>query len=374
MQARLIGAIYAFILLFSLSANAAAPSEADLKGRLAFELPRTWQVSAFTVTISQDMGSETSPLIKSRFDATIKAKEDFYKHSRWADGGVEVIQAIVKKGDELPLYGDATSTKTGSIWNVKFAFEKKVHEEGKTRSNFSSNAVILGSSAEKEITAKQNTAKAKIAKANADAEAARRANADELTKAKSSAQAKRQAAQNAVAQEKAQREVRYQQLLAKYNPKKTPGRLSNGNHDSPAFSQYPLRAGDVYYFEIENAKAYEVNGGDPYYTATSFLEAAALHTGILTQREKAIIKVTVVKYNGSLLGSPQNGVKSTNVQANYVTKALLIQAVHDRDYNEVEAKAPVVTTQNSKTLDESGKALEESVKKLGNSLKSLFGG
>lgn len=374
MQARLMGAIYAFILLFSLSANAVAPSEADLKGRLAFELPRTWQVSAFTVTISQDIGSEASPLVKSRFEAKIKARDNFYKHSRWEDGGIEIIQSIAKKGDELPLYGDATSTKTGSVWNVKFEFEKKVHQEGKTRENFSSTAIVLGSSAEKEITAKRNASKAKAAQKAANAESARRAQANELSNAKASAQAQQLAAKNAEELEKTQRELRYQQLLGKYNPKTNPGRLSGNRNGAPLYSQYPLRVGDVYYFIIEKAGYGEVIGGDPYYMVTNNPRYAATHKGILTSQEKAIIKVTIVKHEGSVLGSPQNGVKSSNANKMYGGKGLLIQAVHDRDFREVDVKAPVVATQNSKSLDESGKAHEESVKKLGNSFKSLFGG
>lgn len=141
-----------FMTLVVGCSSKSSPSGKELATKFALDIPGYWSLNNFDIEISENVGSETEPVVKSRYVAELKLKEDTYEHSR-SINDVPVIKPVKSAGDKVKIYGVATSIYRAGKWDVHFAVENNpTRNSGKPKAEFGSNAVLSGSKKEQELT------------------------------------------------------------------------------------------------------------------------------------------------------------------------------------------------------------------------------
>ena len=97
------------------------------------------------------------------------------------------------------------------------------------------------------------------------------------------------------------RDVLLQLRIAHLKALPDPGTLSN----------YATRLGESFYFEVVGSMANSAWGTEVY-TYDSYLATAAVHSGVLKNGQRGIVKVTMLKSSEPHHGSTQNGITTHN--------------------------------------------------------------
>jgi|GEM_PF-5962161 len=142
-----------FILMLT-ACSKLEPPKSMLEDQLKKDhLPKYWSLSKFIVTTSENVGSKTEPIIKSRFEAKLISTEDLFKQVFQIDEHA-IIEKIYDMGRQETLYGIVTSKYIAGQWNLEYKLENgSFLHEGVSISNFNK-AVLKGSDKEKELFSK----------------------------------------------------------------------------------------------------------------------------------------------------------------------------------------------------------------------------
>lgn len=146
-MARLMGGVVAVALV--VNCGEGKPSNAELRRALAVQISRAWEIDSFDVESSEDVGVSGAPLVKTRFDAQLHARENTYVTQRM-EGDVALIKSVLPKGERRSLFGVATSSKSANGWQTTFSFESNAYPpEGQARSELAKRTVLIGSDEER---------------------------------------------------------------------------------------------------------------------------------------------------------------------------------------------------------------------------------
>jgi hypothetical protein len=91
---------------------------------------------------------------------------------------------------------------------------------------------------------------------------------------------------------------------------------------------YRTEIGKSLYFEVTGRAAGGAVWGTDIYTDDSTLAAAAVHAGVLKDGQKGVIKVTILKYEGTYDGATRNGVTSVAF-ATYPGSSFRVEKIKD---------------------------------------------
>lgn len=124
------------------------PKDAELKNRLAFELPAHLSVDSLDVEASQNVGDRVEPIFKTRFKAEAHLTADTFVEAERSQNAV-ILSPVRKNGEHLEIYGIALSSLKGGSWETHFQLdENPVAGAGKPRDAFGGAPVYIKGSPE----------------------------------------------------------------------------------------------------------------------------------------------------------------------------------------------------------------------------------
>lgn len=117
----LLEKLFLSIALISLLAacSSGEPTGEDIKNTLMFEGPSFLKINTIEVEASQNIGSDDTPLIKSRFKGTAIVTETLYEEAGFYVGKY-VLRESIKKGSEFNIYGISTANSQNDKWRISF--------------------------------------------------------------------------------------------------------------------------------------------------------------------------------------------------------------------------------------------------------------
>lgn len=147
--------ILPFVFLAACS-DGMGPSRAELEGQLALRLPHQLEMGSFSVEASENIGTKVEPLIKSRFKAEVRLKEDTFERDH-QEGEVAFLRPAAKKGERRELYGIASAVQKAGSWQIIFDFENSrlFDDAGNPLGSFTGRVIVIGSSEEKDFRKEQ---------------------------------------------------------------------------------------------------------------------------------------------------------------------------------------------------------------------------
>lgn len=170
------------LLAFTLTgcfSNKNEPSTKDILSALKFELPHYVEVKDVQVEVSENIGSEVEPQIRSRFKGEIVLTEALYK-TKAAILDKEIIEEVVAKGMKFNIYGISSSKYRMEKWIIDFdKLEISPLVSGRPLSNWKTNEYVLSGSDEegelieeneRQIALRKKQDEARLAKQKEEAE------------------------------------------------------------------------------------------------------------------------------------------------------------------------------------------------------------
>lgn len=91
----------------------------DILSALKFKLPHYIKVEDIQVEVSENIGGEVEPHIRSRFTGEVVLTESLYK-TKTTLLGKNILEEVATKGKELKLFGISSSKYTMGKWIVDF--------------------------------------------------------------------------------------------------------------------------------------------------------------------------------------------------------------------------------------------------------------
>ena len=123
--------------------------------------------------------------------------------------------------------------------------------------------------------------------------------------------------------------------IAHLKPRPNPGNVANLAH----------RIGQTFYFDVTGSQQGSVWGTDTY-TADSALAAAAVHAGVLKVGQRGMVRVTIVKSPEKHLGSPRNGITTSDYGPYSASYKVRRPLASDKNVNEAEAEPELPIPRN----------------------------
>lgn len=156
--------------------GAGGPSKAELRRSLEAQISRAWEIDSFDIENSEDVGVSGAPIVKTRFDVQLHARENTYATER-TEGDVALIKLVLPKGERRSLFGTATSVKNRDGWQSTFSFASNAYPpDGKARSELGKRTVAIGTEEERRYRLERDADQRRLdAARQAEIEANRRA-------------------------------------------------------------------------------------------------------------------------------------------------------------------------------------------------------
>lgn len=155
----LLLAILSIVLMACSNSN--KPANAQLSETIRSQIPAYWQLKNLRVESQENLGTETSPRIASRFKATLAPSEDLYTLARAPDlpsrpdFSVLFVERSLKKDEGIDIYGVMSSTRKGEGWETRINLESDSPTTfGKPQSQYRGDAdrvIVAGSNEEESL-------------------------------------------------------------------------------------------------------------------------------------------------------------------------------------------------------------------------------
>lgn len=138
------------------------PGNAQLSETMQSQMPAYWKLKNLRVESQENLGTETSPRIASRFKATLAPSEDLYTPARTMPDlpsrpvfSVIFIERSLKKDEGIDTYGVMSSTRKGEGWETRINLESDSPTTfGKPQSQYRGDAdrvIVVGSKEEESL-------------------------------------------------------------------------------------------------------------------------------------------------------------------------------------------------------------------------------
>ena len=95
----------------------------DLKSEFAARLSEDWQVESFKVEAKEDVGSKVEPQFSYRYRAEVSPRADLYQRVGALEG-TDILERVMKKGEEAPALGTARALFRADKWETVFSPEQ----------------------------------------------------------------------------------------------------------------------------------------------------------------------------------------------------------------------------------------------------------
>jgi hypothetical protein len=142
-------AVLAAFVLAGCSGSAPGPNEDQLKSSIREELDNAWQVTSLDIESRAQEGTETSPVVTTRFTAEIESTEPLFVQVRPREAipndllgwpytpQAAYIRRVQDKGLEIKIAGTTRSARHGEGWQTRVALETASQDvKGAPRSKF----------------------------------------------------------------------------------------------------------------------------------------------------------------------------------------------------------------------------------------------
>lgn len=142
--------IFLLCILLNACSNKLEPSEDELEATLEQSLPGYFSLYDFEIEVSQNLGNEVDPVYSTRFQATVKTKEDLFSI---VEGGKDFVLVAEKteKGAKTEVYGKITSKLFQGKWQSTLNIEgNPFSNTGTPKSQISGGQVLVAGSSEAE--------------------------------------------------------------------------------------------------------------------------------------------------------------------------------------------------------------------------------
>ena len=195
-----VAALAAFVMV-GCSGSSPGPNEDQLKASIREKLDNAWKVTSMDVESRAQEGTETSPVVSTRFSAEIESTEPLFVQVRPREAipddllgwpytpQAAYIRRVQESGLELKIAGTTRSVRRGEGWETKVTLETASQDvKGAPRSNFEGMGFPV-------VEADSDEAKAWIGKIRAEInsqELAAKARAEKAAEARAAEQALRE--------------------------------------------------------------------------------------------------------------------------------------------------------------------------------------
>lgn len=132
------------MLAATLALGACGEKGPDVKAAFEAEVPKTWQLKSFKLTVTEDVGSKVEPRRQSRYEAQLAPRTDLYAPIAAFDGK-EIVELVAKKGKAAVAHGVVTSSFVGGAWKSYFQEETAPHEILAKEVKLGETALLFGS-------------------------------------------------------------------------------------------------------------------------------------------------------------------------------------------------------------------------------------
>lgn len=151
-----------FISLSLLGCSAQGPSRNEITKALEAELPGYFDVNQIDVEETENLGTKTEPIFKTRFKSEVQAKQDTFIPENASPSfsfvrtkpKVTYLVPKLKQGETEDIYGVASASRYRDKWNISFNFDNPPSQYGQPKNFFEGQAFVKGSNEEKEYNKK----------------------------------------------------------------------------------------------------------------------------------------------------------------------------------------------------------------------------
>ncbi|RUO73300.1 hypothetical protein [Idiomarina ramblicola] len=146
------------------------PSEENVKKSLMLKLPPVIKVTEMEIEVSQNIGNEVEPRVKSRFKGELELTEPLYKSVEYVMGKA-VLKEITRKGTQFKVYGVSQAELKMESWDIRFE-ELQISPEidGSPLSEWKSGQYVFIGSSEESALKKQYAEKMETERENKERE------------------------------------------------------------------------------------------------------------------------------------------------------------------------------------------------------------